>query len=278
MRSRGEGYSSLLGKVTLVVELIVERICFLDARWRVDEEELAVDIVLQDKSRSSRLIRLTQTLCAEASGSGIGTKKLRSRGNARAAFFQRPRLDLDAVDGFQEALWDSLRHKSDGARELSHLVDWQNAVADQVGLCKRKVGEDETRAIAEDDVVAQMNGLKVLRLARSRRDGHLLGANQGINAEEDVFQFLNGENLCILVFVTNFPATVILALLLGRRVLLRCWLLAGPPRERRLRLLVRLAVPVPRLVQLLGELCREEPILGTEEQRVSRIDNLHYKV
>jgi hypothetical protein len=74
---------------------------------------------------------------------------------------------LDAVDSLEECLRDPAGDESSRAAVLAQLVDGQNAVANEFGLGAGEVGEDETRAIAEDNPITQVDGLEMFRLAGS---------------------------------------------------------------------------------------------------------------
>lgn len=165
LRGGDEGGSSLFRKVVFAVEFAVEGSGVVDAGWRVDKQKLAVDVVLEDVARGSRNVGLTQALGSESSSSGIRAQELLGRGHASASLLQGPCLDVNAVNGFQEWFGHSLSDESHGAVEFSHLVNGQNAVADQVRLGEGEIGENKTRTIAENDIVAEVNGLEVLRLA-----------------------------------------------------------------------------------------------------------------
>lgn len=167
----------------LVVHFAVKGVCVLTdaAGRRRDEEQLARDVVLEDVPRGAGLVGLTQALGLEAAGAGVGAEELGGRGHAGAALLAGARLDVDAVDGLEERLRHALRDEPDGARELAELVNGQDAVAHEVGLCRGEVGEHETGAVAEDHAVAEVDGLEVLRLAGRRRDGHLFGADEGVD-------------------------------------------------------------------------------------------------
>jgi ribosomal protein L19 len=64
---------------------------------------------------------------------------------------------------------------------LPHLVDGKNPVADEVGLGSGELRENETGAIAEEDVGGEADGLEVLGLSGSRRDRDLLLADEGVD-------------------------------------------------------------------------------------------------
>lgn len=176
-----EGGAALLGEVLLVVELAVEVGRVLDARRRRDEEQLAVDVVLEDVPGGTGLVGLSETLGLEAAGAGVRPEELGTGGGAGATLLDGAGADGDAVDGLEEGLGHALRDEADGAEELAELVDGEDAVADEVGLCGGEVGEDEAGAIAEDDALAQVDGLEVLGLSRGGRDRDLLRADEGVD-------------------------------------------------------------------------------------------------
>lgn len=95
-------------------------------------------------------------------------------------------------------LGDSLRHKSSRASELTQLIDWQDTITDKFCLGSRKVGEYQSRAIAQDDLLGEMDGLEVLCLSRSRGDRYLLCTDEGVNSRRlsDV-RVSNKSNLCL---------------------------------------------------------------------------------
>lgn len=64
---------------------------------------------------------------------------------------------------------------------LSQLVNGQHTVADQVGLRSGELREHETRAIAEDDVVREMDGLEMFRFSRSRRNRDFLLTDERVD-------------------------------------------------------------------------------------------------
>lgn len=166
----GEGSTALLREMLLIVELTVEVGRVLDSRgWR-DKEQLAVDVVLQDVPSGAGLIGLSKTLGLETTGSGIGTEELSGGWHTGTSLLDRAGADCDAVDSFEERLGHAQCDETDGAQELAELIDGEDTVTDEVGLCGGKVGEDETRAIAEDDSVAEVDGLEVLGLSGSGRD------------------------------------------------------------------------------------------------------------
>jgi hypothetical protein len=81
---------------------------------------------------------------------------------------------VNTIDSLKERLGNSLSYKTNGAQELTKLVDGKDTVADKVGFGGGKVREDETRTIAEDNIWAEVDGLEVLGLSWCRRDGYLL--------------------------------------------------------------------------------------------------------
>jgi len=167
--------------VEFIVELAVEGLGVFDAGRRAHEKQLAVHVVLEDVTRRAGLVRLTETLGVESTCHGVRAQELRGCGNTGASLLERSRLDVDAVHGLEETLRDPQRDEPDGARVLAHLVDGQDAVADEVGFREGEVGEYETGAVAQDDALAEVDGLEVLRLTRCGRDGHLLGADECVD-------------------------------------------------------------------------------------------------
>ena len=174
--------AALLGEVELVVEVHVEGLGVDAGLGRgLHVEKLAVDIVLEDVPRSAGLVGLTETLGVEATCGGVRPEQLLGCGHTRSAFLERSGLDADAVRRLQEVAGDAERHETDGTRELAHLVDGEDAIADEVGLCGGEVGEDETGTVAEDHAVGEVDGLEVLGLARGGGHGDLLGADEGVD-------------------------------------------------------------------------------------------------
>lgn len=165
-----EGSTALLREVLLIVELTVEVGRVLDSRGRRDEEQLAVDVVLEDVPGGTGLIGLSKTLSLETTGAGVCSEELSGGWDTGTALLDRTSADCDSVDGLEEGLGHTQCDEANRAQELAELVDGEDAVADEVGLCGGKVGEDETGAIAEDDSVAQVDGLEVLGLSGGGRD------------------------------------------------------------------------------------------------------------
>lgn len=162
LRSGNETGTAALGQMRFIIQLGVEFLLVLDTWGRVDEEELSVDVVFEDISGCPRLIWLTKTLGLEASSSSVSAQQLLSGRNTSASFFNRSSQDLDAVNSFQEWLRNSLSDQTYGSGVLAHLVDGQHALSDEIGLCGGEVGEYETRAIAQDDPLTEVDGLEVL--------------------------------------------------------------------------------------------------------------------
>jgi hypothetical protein len=117
----------------------------------------------------------------EATGSCIRPEELFRGRNACPALLKRSGLDVDTVDGFEERLGDAEGDKANRAAVFSHLVNRQNTVADEVGLGESEIGENKTRAIAENHLVTEMDRLEVLRLTGGRRNRNLLGADKGVD-------------------------------------------------------------------------------------------------
>lgn len=65
---------------------------------------------------------------------------------------------------------------------LSHLINREHTVTDEVRLGRRELGEDKTGAIAEEDIGGEADRLEVLRLSGSRRDGNLLFSDEGVDS------------------------------------------------------------------------------------------------
>ena len=181
LRRGNKCVSPLLREVEPAVQFAIERLGILHAGGRMDEEQLAVDVVLQDVAGRPGLIRLAQALREVSSGRGVCAQQFLGRGDASATLLNGAGLDVNAVDGLQEVLRNSLGNQPHRTGVLSHLVNGQHAVADQVSLGEGEVGEHQTRAITQDDVLAEMYGLEVLGLSGCGRDGHLLGSNQGVD-------------------------------------------------------------------------------------------------
>lgn len=205
-------YAAVLGQVGHVVQLGVELGAVNAAvRGRLAVEELAVDVVLQDVTDRTGLIGLTETLGHVATVTGVSVEKLVGGGNAGTAFLERPGLDLDTVDGLEEGLGNAAGNNGGGAGVFAHLIDGKDTVADELGLGVGEVGEDETGTIAKENVFAEVDGLEMLCLAGSGRDGHLLGADEsvdgggftdvGVTDETDLELAICGEMLLVIVSV-----------------------------------------------------------------------------
>ena len=74
------------------------------------EEEFAVDVVFQDIAGGACFVWLAEACCCEAAGFGVGREDLVGGWDAGSAFFDGSDVELDAVDGFEEGLGDSLRY------------------------------------------------------------------------------------------------------------------------------------------------------------------------
>ena len=64
---------------------------------------------------------------------------------------------------------------------LSELINGQDTVAHEICLGGGEVGEHKTRAITQDDFVAEMDCLEMLRLTGGSRDGDLLGTDKSVD-------------------------------------------------------------------------------------------------
>ena len=113
--------------------------------------------------------------------SGIRPEELLARWFSGTAFLNRSSMNVDTVDGFKVWLGNSLRYEGGRASELAQLVDREDTVADKFRLGVGEIREDETWAIAQENSIAQVNSLEMLRLAGSRGDRNLLGTNKGVD-------------------------------------------------------------------------------------------------
>lgn len=181
VESRRKRSATLLGQVHLVVKISVEVDGIFDSGRRRHEQQLTSDVVLEDVTSGARLIRLAEALGLETTSTGVGSEKLRGGRDTSTSLFSSACSDLDTVDGLEERLGHALSDETNRALELAELIDGQNAVADKVGLCGGKVGENETGAITEDNTLAEVDGLEMLRLTGCRRDRHLLCADKSVD-------------------------------------------------------------------------------------------------
>ena len=183
-----------------VVELAVEvvRVYGWVRRRRLTEQELALDVVLEDPSGGSALIGLTETLCGETSGTSVRAQDFLTCGPTSTTLLDRAGLDLHTIHSLEESLRDTLCDKSTRAGVLAKLVNGQHTVTDELCFCVCEVGEHETWAIAEDDLVGKVNGLEVLGLTRRGGDRDLLRTKQGVDCGRftDV-RVSDKTNLCL---------------------------------------------------------------------------------
>lgn len=179
--------AAFLGQVGEVVEVAVEVFSvnwFLSGvggRWRVAVEEFSLDVVFENTSRGTTLVRLSQTGGVETSGSGMCSENFLSGWDSRAAFFDGSHDDAHTVDGFQEMFGNSLRDERGGTGIFSELVDGQDTRAYQLRFGSCKVGKYKTRAIAENHPRGEMDGLEMLGLAWSGGDGDLFCAEESVD-------------------------------------------------------------------------------------------------
>ena len=145
------------------------------------KEKLAVDIVLEDVTCSTRFIRLALARGCKASGSRVRAKHFVSGWDACAAFFDWTSVDLHAVDVLQEVFGDALRNETRGADEFTLLVNRENAVDDEFGFCSREVGEDETRTVAQHDFGREVQRLEVLGFTGRRGDRDLFRSEESVD-------------------------------------------------------------------------------------------------
>ncbi|RUO95793.1 hypothetical protein BC936DRAFT_143212 [Jimgerdemannia flammicorona] len=101
--------------------------------------------------------------------------------HAITAFFLRPSPDLKPINSPQHLLGYPLGDKCGGSRKFSQLIDGEDTVADHVGLRGGEGGEDQARAIAEDEGGSEVDCLEVLGLAWGGGDRDALFANQGVD-------------------------------------------------------------------------------------------------
>lgn len=73
---------------------------------------------------------------------------------------------MDTVHCLKEGLRNPAGYESSRATILSQLIDGKDTVANKFCLGGSEVWENETRAIAEDNLVAEMDRLEMLCLAR----------------------------------------------------------------------------------------------------------------
>ena len=105
------------------------------------EEDFALDVVLEDVACGSGLIWLTETLCGETSGNGVGAEDFVRGQNAGSTFFDWSGMDLHSVEGLEERLWDAACNKTGGTSVLAELVDRQYTSTYEFGFGCCKVGE-----------------------------------------------------------------------------------------------------------------------------------------
>ena len=113
---------------------------------------------------------------------GVGRQELGGGRDSASAFADGESDDSKTVHALENVLRDAVRDEGDGSSVFPHLVDRKNTVADEVGLGRGELGEDESGAIAEEDVGGEADGLEVLRLAGRGRDRDLLFADQGVDS------------------------------------------------------------------------------------------------
>ena len=112
---------------------------------------------------------------------GEGGEELGRCWVARAALALGQDVDSETIRPLEHLLRDPPHDELDRPSELAQLVDRQDAVAHELGLGAGELGEDETRAVAQEDVLREADRLEVLGLARRRRDRHLLLADEGVD-------------------------------------------------------------------------------------------------
>ncbi|KAI7491263.1 hypothetical protein KC351_g71 [Hortaea werneckii] len=154
---------SLLRQVASIIEVAVEvvRIDRRLLRRGMTEEQLPLYVILQYVPCSPAFIGLALSLRRETSCAGIRPQNFVSSWKASAAFLDRARLDFHAVDGFQESLGNALSNERRWTGVFTQLIDGQHTVTYELSLRGGKVREHQTRAVAKDNAVRQVDGLKV---------------------------------------------------------------------------------------------------------------------
>ena len=71
----------------------------------------------------------------------------------------------ETVNMFEFGAAHALTDDADGSDAFAHLIDGEKTVADHISLCGDKGRENETRTIAKDEIITNMNGLKVFCLS-----------------------------------------------------------------------------------------------------------------
>lgn len=112
---------------------------------------------------------------------GVGRKEVLCADLARPTVLDRADLNPDGVGALKDGPWNAPTDELHRSRVLLHLVDGQDAVADELGLGRRELGEDETRAVAERDLGREVERLEVLGLSRGGRDRDALGAEESVD-------------------------------------------------------------------------------------------------
>jgi hypothetical protein len=121
------------------------------------------------KSRTTR--RLT----------GICRKKLLPTDQTRSPILDLPDINPDPIRPFQDLPGNSPTKEIHGRRILPHLINRQHTVHDHVGLSVRELGEDETWAVAQRNLVGEHQCLEMLGLSGSARDRDLFGSEEGVD-------------------------------------------------------------------------------------------------
>lgn len=118
---RVELCAAFRGEVSEIVEGAIEgvRVDGWVGGWRVHEQELAFDVVFEDGSRGTALVRLPETLREEPSGAGESSEDFLAGWDPGTAFFDMAGVDAHAVDSFQEGLRDALSHERGGTGVLA---------------------------------------------------------------------------------------------------------------------------------------------------------------
>lgn len=118
----------------------------------------------------------------ERGRTGITSQELARGGLSTSTFTNRKSHNSQPVHSLQNVLRNSLGDESDRTGMLSHLINREHTVTDEVRLGRRELGEDKTGAIAEEDIGGEADRLEVLRLSGSRRDGNLLFSDEGVDS------------------------------------------------------------------------------------------------
>ena len=76
---------------------------------------------------------------------------------------------------------NSLTDQRDRTGVLSHLIDREHTIRNEIGFRRGELREDETGTIAEQDVGRKSNRLEVFCLSWRGGDGDLLLSDEGVD-------------------------------------------------------------------------------------------------